>query len=671
MRFERLTIENFGPYKNKEVIDFTQDDGVIIIWGDNGRGKTSIMNAFSFLFFAAVKDRTGRTDDYFSFINDLGKEEGKFEYAVSLDVSMDGKHYKITRKLEVIHKGKTPKGNEDVVPVLSVNEEGNIVDKARAEHIVKTVMPEEVSRFFLFDGELLQQYVELLNEQSADGASIKRSIEQILGLPILTYGAADAHRTHEKYATEANKTAQNDQNTEKYAKQVERLSTGLQGHIKERDRLKAERDDLVKKKARLEKEMEDTEKLRGLYERKRSIEAQIKAKETQHDEEQATVVELLKTAWTWMIVDPVRAEREDLNAIIQALHQKHTEAGAQKRIISFVREAINEAQCPICNHKPDSQEMAELRLKLQQIENGTDDLTAEEEATLREATARDNALKEFDIFESSRDELLRRCESINDLMVDIADLRDVKLREVNDDIDAVSKGSDLEEETRKVVADLGSTVSQIAVIDAGIEDENAEIATANTEIEKLNKKIASLSTNMDVRRANERKAAAAAIQDIFETAIGVYRDKLKGDVERDATRLFLAMSDEVDYGGLSINENYGLSIIGKNTGKPVPHPSAGWEHMVAFALIGALHQNAPFEGPIIMDFPFSRMSAIKRQRMMKAVPMLSAQVVLLVFPGEIDPLSTRRDIGRSIVHEYTLERVKGMHTHIGRSGYDG
>ena len=72
-----------------------------------------------------------------------------------------------------------------------------------------------------------------------------------------------------------------------------------------------------------------------------------------------------------------------------------------------------------------------------------------------------------------------------------------------------------------------------------------------------------------------------------------------------------------------------------------------------------------------MDFPFSRMSAIKRQPMMKAVPMLSSQVVLLVFPGEIDPITTRADIGRSIVCEYTLERIKGMHTHIERSGYDG
>ncbi|WP_302364492.1 AAA family ATPase [Pyramidobacter piscolens] len=671
MRFEKLTIENFGPYKDKEVIDFTQDDGVIIVWGDNGRGKTSVLNAFNFLFFSSVKDSSGKTDDFFSFVNDFGKAEGNYEYTITLDVTMDGRHYKISRKLEVIHPGTVPEGNEDMVPVLSVNEGGNIVDKTRAEHIIKMVMPEEVARFFLFDGELLQQYEALLNEQSAEGAGIKRSIEQILGLPILSYGAADAARVYDKYATEANKAAQNDKNTEKYAKQVERLSTGLQEHVSERDRLKAQRDELLKKVARLKKEMEDTEKLRGLYEKKHDIESRIQDKESRLAEERATVMELLKTAWTWMIVEPVREEREALNATIQTFSQKRSDAEMMKRTMGYVRELIETQTCPVCDHHPDEQELDDLRAKLARIEDGTVDLTSDEEAVLHEATTRDKVLREFDIHESNRNEINRRCETINDLMVDIADLRDVQLKDVNDDIIAVSKGSDLEEKTRRVVDDLNSCSREITVVESGIDAENAKIAAANAEIDKLNKKIESLSTNKDVRQANARKDAVAAIQEIFSSAIGVYRDKLKEDVERDATDLFLTMSDEPDYGGLSINDNYGLTIIDKETGTPIPHPSAGWEHMVAFSLIGALHQNAPFEGPIIMDFPFSRMSAVKRRPMMKAVPKMSAQVVLLVFPGEIDPKATRMDIGRSIVSEYTLERVRGKHSHIERRGYDG
>ncbi|MBQ6174854.1 MAG: hypothetical protein IJK28_09540 [Clostridia bacterium] len=180
-----------------------------------------------------------------------------------------------------------------------------------------------------------------------------------------------------------------------------------------------------------------------------------------------------------------------------------------------------------------------------------------------------------------------------------------------------------------------------------------------------------LSNNKDVLLANKRLEFVESIQSIFSETVDVYRDMLRENVERDATELFLAMSDEEDYSGLSINQNYGLSIMLRDSGKAVPNRSAGWEHMVAFALIGALHKNAPFEGPIIMDFPFSRMSTKNKRNMMKAVPLLSAQVMLLVFPGEIDPSTTRQDIGRSIIQECTLQRITATHTHIERSDYNG
>lgn len=42
LRFTSLTIENFGPFKGNQTIDFTNDNGVTIIWGNNGRGKTTL-----------------------------------------------------------------------------------------------------------------------------------------------------------------------------------------------------------------------------------------------------------------------------------------------------------------------------------------------------------------------------------------------------------------------------------------------------------------------------------------------------------------------------------------------------------------------------------------------------------------------------------------------------
>lgn len=671
MRFKQLTIENFGPYKDREVIRFGDCDGVSIIWGDNGRGKTSIMNAFNFVFFGEVKNRKGDLHDYISFINEEGASEGRYTYQITLTVKDGASDYSITRSLELMNGVKVPRTNEDVYPVLTVKEGGYIVESGKAEHIVNSLLPKDVSRFFLFDGELLQEYEELLNDRSLNGATIKSSIEQILGLPILTYGAADAKRAVERYSTEATRAAQNDSKTAKYATQIARLKEESANHLAEIERLKAEKEEQLAEKRRLEKEMQDTEKLRAYLEKKCTIEAAIQAKEEQIQAEQESILALMKDAWTWMIVPVVQQELDELNGTVVALKDKQASARTQRRLITYLREAVDGIRCPVCEHEPTTEERTVLVERIRRIEAGTTELSAAEEEVLQNAESRMSALRPFNIYGSNRDEIRRRCETVDDLRVDISDLRDVQLAELLSDLKVLSKDRDPDDDPMIAVTLHSRCEREIGILEEGIHDEQTRVEQIDTDIYKLNKKIQGLSNSKDVLLANKRLEFVEGIQDIFAEAVGVYRDKLRDDVQRDATELFLAMSDEAEYSCLSINENYGLSIMLRDSGKAVPNRSAGWEHMVAFALIGALHKNAPFEGPIIMDFPFSRMSTKNKRNMMKAVPMLSDQVMLLVFPGEIDPSTTRQDIGRSIVQECTLQRISATHTHIERSDYNG
>ena len=71
--------------------------------------------------------------------------------------------------------------------------------------------------------------------------------------------------------------------------------------------------------------------------------------------------------------------------------------------------------------------------------------------------------------------------------------------------------------------------------------------------------------------------------------------------------LFLSMTTEKeDFTGLTINEGYGLTIRHRD-GRAEEARSAGAEHVVALALMGALQRNAPLRGPIVMDSPFGRL----------------------------------------------------------------
>ena len=54
LRLTGLRLNNFGPFKGEQFIEFPEDDGVTIVYGENMRGKTSLLNAIRFAFFGRV-----------------------------------------------------------------------------------------------------------------------------------------------------------------------------------------------------------------------------------------------------------------------------------------------------------------------------------------------------------------------------------------------------------------------------------------------------------------------------------------------------------------------------------------------------------------------------------------------------------------------------------------
>ena len=65
--------------------------------------------------------------------------------------------------------------------------------------------------------------------------------------------------------------------------------------------------------------------------------------------------------------------------------------------------------------------------------------------------------------------------------------------------------------------------------------------------------------------------------------------------------------------GLSLKKMWGKSSC-EGSFPVFSFSSAGYEHIVALSLTGALHQNAPLSGLIIMDSPFGRLDPDHKKR---------------------------------------------------------
>ena len=242
-------------------------------------------------------------------------------------------------------------------------------------------------------------------------------------------------------------------------------------------------------------------------------------------------------------------------------------------------------------------------------------------------------------------------------------------------MDIASKKSDLAEirkqlenvdeaTLRKDKLEFEQTVREIDAAERGMKVCQDKLAENKTNAEKIQRRLDKLGGG-DLQGERDRRNLYAQVHDLFDEAVAAYRDQLRRRVEADATRHFKALTTEPDYAGLQINDSYGLTIIHKDGGA-IPVRSAGAEHVVALCLVGALQNNAPLQGPIIIDSPFGRLDGGHTTNIVRALPDMARQVMLLVYEDELPAGLARNELKGKLKAEWKLDRRSARHTELVR-----
>lgn len=179
MRPLRLEMTAFGPYKGTVVIDFEKlGNGLLLINGDTGAGKTTIFDAICYALYGDNSD-TNRPTGFVR--SDYASPSTKTE--VTLEFLSNGHRYKITRSplqfLEGKRKGKFENGLVKVQPTIELS--GDALDKIYTNvSEIKSKIPEIIG----LDGDQFRQttmiaqgkFRELVNSETKRRQEIFRSI---------------------------------------------------------------------------------------------------------------------------------------------------------------------------------------------------------------------------------------------------------------------------------------------------------------------------------------------------------------------------------------------------------------------------------------------------------------------------------------------------------------
>ena len=663
MRFTEMTIDNFGPYYEKASVNLDSGkDGVIIFWGNNGRGKTTLLNAFRFALYGEIKKRNNAEADYHGLINVVGSSEGKNYFEITLKIKDNNDVYELIRRYE-LREGKTSYSTkkEDYVFSTALIKNTSILSKQEADKYIANLLPIDVSRFFLFDGELLQEYETLLDDGDQAGEKIKTSIEQILGLPYLINSKNDVSKFSEVIEAAKKKAIQADKKFEKYSAQYNETKAQIDSHAESVRRAKLDLQDLLGEKADIERKLSETQLARGWMTKIKEYESDTKIRKQANDSFISQIKTLTKEAWKFQIKSKIDEIIKELTDKIQVLKDKESKTKINNNLIEMIKDAISTCQCPLCTQEI-NESLAKL-LKDKEIEiqsNDADTLTEEESKLLLELQSRLRSLSSLKTTDYNDDIAILE-NRIDENLIAIVD-DDNNIKATKEKISNLDFDKSMEDNILALPKLYSDCELKINNLKKAINEEEAKIQDLTKNINDL-WKIISQNGGQDLQEITRKSDRINEITNIFAEAIDLFRSKLKQNVQKDATELFKKLSAEKDYERLEINDNYGLSIL-NSSGMEAPNRSAGYEHLVALALIGALHKNAPLKGPIIMDSPFGRLDPNNKKNVCSVLPDLADQVVLLMYEDEIDAEMIRKLLDNKLIGEHNLVRVESMKTRI-------
>jgi DNA sulfur modification protein DndD len=658
MRFLHLQMYNFGPYKGEQFLHFPTDQQrrVMVVFGDNMRGKTSLLNAMRWVLYGKALDRLSREMDTTRLVNAEAQRESDWRMWVKLGFESDGVEYELARSVQPLELVSVPQSKRDFQETTLLRRNGSAMRGDRVEAQISHFIPEEVSRFYLFDAELLQEYETLLIEESAQGTKIKEAIEQILGVPALVRGRDELRdllkKAHSLQAKESKHVAALESQSAQSLRLQEEIASGEMDLLSLKDQLSQITDTIASHDAELQR----TQSVRETHRRVEALREDLRRYAEKERDVQRERLDVLKLAWRDLLQPRLAVKRSALSDRIKSFEAGIRKRGAIEERIRVMGTLLESASCPTCGSTMEDARRAEFGVQLGDLNVQLADYQANI-STIGTLTQELGALNR--ITSTSASEVLRRIDrELNHLSI--------QQTEAEGQMESLSeqlKGHDVAR-IAQIAREKEGYLRVRGRLDAQIEEVQARMDEKRAKVRQLS---VLMTKNPEGRKQKSSREVEvySSLERVFAESIAVYRERLRNRVAQNATEAFLKLTTESTYSGLTINENYGLAILDRY-GSHVSVRSAGAEQIVALSLLSALNKTANRPGPVVIDTPFGRLDPKHRVNIMRFVPEMAEQIVFLVHEGEIERSTGLAPIAEFVGMTYEIQRITSSHSVIAK-----
>lgn len=652
MKLDKISIKNYRQYKDVEIeFDTDPKKNFTIVKGNNGTGKTTLLNAFTWCLYGKEIHSYSGHDSGMTLCNNksVTMAEPGDVIRVSVEINLlDEKNrpYIFHRSLDFYknNDGVLRQKNNKTIFKVTKPKGNDVVVKYDDEYTIKKLIPKSIQEYFFFDGARLGDYFQVNSTQT-----IKDAVFEISQLNIVDALSKNLVKVVDNYTTKQKKISPKigdaQESINRFEKDIEDYNISIK-------QLKDQISEAQSEITLIDKQLLELNEVgvRNAIEKEEKLVNDIKRYDGEltgknsrsglYYERNKLLIQnyplLLANEYFFKFLELGEDSRK--KGFIPPKYKK-----------SFLQDLIDSGNC-ICgvdlNKNPDH---LEAIVKLMEETNPITD--ASEKITSILTTVKETILRNK--LQPIKDDII----DVNKKIINAEEkmeraseeLRNVRAITENNPIKEIEKLALIKKDLRGIcsTADrkIGTLESQIKFAEKGLREAQRELK----EQEKNEKKVQELSKKIEFTKNAKNDA-----KKLYESLSSDMKNQIEELTKDKFTKIQWKENEFVD---IELTEDYDISIINKigNIEKP-GDLSDGEKLSLGLCFMSALHKISGFDLPIIMDTPLGNLDVDIRQNIAKFLPEFveNKQIVLLVTGTEYTD-DFRDILYDHIGNEYVIE----------------
>lgn len=624
MILDEIVLHDFGIYAGQQSIQLTPpspDKSIIMFYGLNGCGKTTILEALQIALFGQQAPFLQGQNYSQYMVQRINKKSLHGQASLRLDFhrSENGKivRYRIYRVWK-----KTLSGLKETLEVIKDGHKNKSLSSGWSQY-VEEIISARLAHFFFFDGEKIEEYA------SEEGAQqlIKTGLYNLLGLDLIGKSEQDLIALKRRKLSESVSNDSDDSIKNEIKEKEEKLS---KCETRKRE-LHDEKGTILSQMEATQRELEKlNEKRKNLggdsWDRREEIKIALLDAKAEKDKNKHLIREALTGSLPLFLV------REHFTA----LEQFKTES-LNSRMAKFHYDAVQERDQQVLNFLQKSKTDQAFIGKL------TDYLDTSRKALIPKTASPSpfSESKELDDFEkTSLESELQEAADMLRQHIKSGDAIDERIHNLTGEEASIPESGDIQSLTEQQIRmenDLTKTKDSLEKLGAELEDAKKEINNLQNEIEASMRKI----LEADIK--NKRKEKYINRLDMAGNVLKSFSHKILNSkvnhIEQLITESYeLLLRKKNLLSKISINPDTLNISLDTNDGDNFANSqlSAGERQLLSISILWGLAKASSQPFPVAVDTPFGRLDSAHRKKLVSNYfPRASHQVMLFSTDEEI------------------------------------